>query len=537
MHLISWLKFFATTVAIAGAIGAGAVTSLSRASRPVQPGSGCQYWVAPPPAGNDQNSGTYAHPWASMEYASQSVPDGPCIVWFKDGLYTNLNSLTRRFTSPVTFKAVNPYRAIFERDGTVVELDGVYNMLFEGFVFRHAGPEASRHVVIMDRRNGNIWTENVTFRNNIFHDSYNNDLLKIHNGVRHVTIEDNLFYNQGPSDQHIDVNSVTDVAVQDNIFFNDYEGSGREVEFNTKHFIVIKDSNDGDDGLLGSRRITVRRNVFLNWQGENSTFVQVGNDGKPFYEAMQVWVINNLMIGNSPLEMTAAFGIRGARDVTFANNTVVGDLPAKAYAMWVSITEENLPNENLTFANNIWSDSTGTMGVDLEGGNGEFSDGSPDNSNNVLLLRNLYWNGSKPVPPGELLSPLVDDSLRIVADPLINTDHSAITLPRWTGDDFLSGNKTIRQEFERLVMQYGAILPSSPAVGRALPQYAPDDDILGNRRTLPDLGAFEAPAGGETGVYALYLPHLGNNPVSRLLQTDDRRYPPVTPPAHDSRRN
>ena len=71
------------------------------------------------------------------------------------------------------------------------------------------------------------WSEDVVFRNNIFHDSWNNDILKINNGARRVTVEGNVFYNQTGSDEHMDVNSVTDVVIQDNIFFNDFAGSGR----------------------------------------------------------------------------------------------------------------------------------------------------------------------------------------------------------------------------------------------------------------------------------------------------------------------
>ena len=83
---------------------------------------------------------------------------------------------------------------------------------------RHSGPDSGRFVVVADRRN-ETWSEYVTFRNNIIHDSYNNDLLKIHNGARFFTIEGNIFYNQTASEQHMDVNGVTDVVIQDNIFF------------------------------------------------------------------------------------------------------------------------------------------------------------------------------------------------------------------------------------------------------------------------------------------------------------------------------
>lgn len=475
---------------------------------PIDVGNHCSYWVAPAPEGNDGNAGSFDAPWATMEYAEASILDAACIVWFKDGIYAGGYSLTRRFLSMTTFRAQHPYQVVFEREGTVIELDGVRNMTFDGFILRHAGPDAGKHVVIVDRRD-EIWSENVVFRNNIFHDSFNNDLLKIHNGVRGATVEGNVFYNQGPGDQHIDVNSVTDVVIQDNIFFNDFDGSGRPVELDTKHFIVIKDSNEGDDGLLGSQRITVRRNIFLNFQGENATFVQVGNDGKPFHEAVQVQVVNNLMIGNSPYEMTAAFGVRGAKDVSFINNTIVGDLTAKAYAMWVSVTEANPQNENITFANNIWSDATGTMGVDFEGGKGEFSDGDPANSLNVVLRNNLYWNGGLPIPPGELVSPLLDDAQRVVADPLLNSDHAAIVLPRWNGSAFVSGSESIREEFTRLVAQYGAIPATSPAIDRAVRELAPYDDILRRRRGADaDLGAYEYFDLVPPGNYQLFLSTL-----------------------------
>lgn len=475
---------------------------------PIQAQS-CQYWVAPPPEGNDRFPGTFTQPWATLDHAAANVPDSNCTVWFKDGTYVGDNVLSERLTTPTTFAALHPYKAILQHEGLVVSLNGILNMIFEGFEFRHSGTGPHPYVVKVDRAD-DIWSENITFRNNIFHDSYNNDLLKIHNGVRFAVVENNIFYNQGVNEQHIDVNSVTDIVIQDNIFFNDFAGSDRPVANDTKHFIVIKDSNENSDGLEGSERISVRRNIFLNWEGAFETFVQVGNDGKPYYEAEDVVVENNLLIGNSLNMIYAAFGVRGVKNVTFTNNTVVGNFPSdKAFAFYASITEQNPQNANILFSNNIWADPTGTMGSDLANnpGTNRFSIGNPEETINMKLDGNLYWNGDEAIPPGTPVSPLVDDKDRIVANPLLNTNHDSIVLPRWNGSTFPSGNRFVRQEFMRLVEQYGKIESNSPAIDQADPAFAPTDDILGHRRTAqPDLGAYEY--GGYEHNETVYLPTL-----------------------------
>ena len=459
----------------------------------------CERWVAPAPAGNDANPGTLAQPWASLDHASASVPDDTCTVLFQDGVYTGTHSLYERFATPTTFKARNRYRAVLQYAGTVVKLFGAKNVILEGFELRHTGPGAGALVMQVQQAAG-LWAENVTIRDNVFHDSYDNDLLKINNGARFVTVQGNLFYNQTGSDEHMDINSVTDVLVQDNVFFNDFAGSGRVNGNDTGSFIVMKDSNAGSDGQIGDERITVRRNVFLNWEGSSgSNFVLVGEDGMDYFEGREILVENNLLIGNAGNDMRAAFGVKGGKDITFRANTVVGDLPSLAYACRVNQEGANPVNENVALVNNIWSDPTGTMGAEAAGGTNEFSDGSPAEAIGLSLDNNLYWNGSAAIPPGDLVSPLSDDERRTVADPLLPADQAGIVLPRWTGTGFVSGSATIREEFERLVILYGTISGASPAAGAADPAFAPADDILGRPRgDGPDLGAYEAGAAGMT---------------------------------------
>lgn len=454
--------------------------------------SSCDFWVAPSPVGDDASPGTAANPWATMGHAAAAVPDQGCTVHFAPGVYSGRNSLKRRFAQPTTFAAAAPYGSVLEHSSTVLDIDGGRNIVIEGFEIRHDGPGTSGYVAIVDRRDETVWAEDITLRNNIIHDSFGDDLLKIHNGVRLATVEGNVFYNQGDREQHIDINSVTDVLVQDNILFNDFEGSNRENTRATKHFIVIKDSNESADGLEGSERITIRRNVMLNWQGGPETYLKVGNDGKAYHEAKNVLLANNLIIGNGTDLADAAFGVRGARDVRIVNNTVVGDLPAKRYAYHAHLKGDNPPNENIALVNNIWADPTGTMGEGWTGRGATLSRSSPHETLGLLHHGNLYWNAGAPIPRGKYINPMTDDTYRKVGDPQLFADHSDIRLPRWTGRAFASGNATVRQEFRRLVERYGSIPANSIAVDAGDPRLAMDHDILRRPRTVPDIGAYEA---------------------------------------------
>ena len=108
----------------------------------------CQFWVAPPPAGNDGNPGTSAQPWATLDHASARVlaqGASGATVCFRDGVYTGGNSLYERFTVLTTFRAENPYRAVLQNDSRAVSLFGARNLIFSGFEFRHTGPGAGAH--------------------------------------------------------------------------------------------------------------------------------------------------------------------------------------------------------------------------------------------------------------------------------------------------------------------------------------------------------------------------------------------------------
>ncbi len=414
-------------------------------------------------------TGSASAPWATIQHAVTNVPDGSTIL-VAPGTYAGRVRLDRAFPTGVVVRSQVPYQARLRNHGTVVTCYTGQGITLEGFDVAHDGPGSGALVIqIQDLRGepgGSDFVSRIALRNNVIHDSFDNDLLKINNGAGDIQIEGNLFYNQSGHDEHIDINSVTDVTVQRNIFFNDFAGSGRVNGNDTGSFIVIKDSNGSDDTNIGSRRIDVRDNVFLNWQGSTgSNFVLVGEDGMPFHEAEDVEVENNLFLGNSPNVMRSAFGVKGARRITYRYNTVAGDLPALAFAMRLNREGANPANQDVAFEKNIWSDPTGTMGAENPTRPNDFSDTPPSDTASFVLERNLYWNGGAAVPEdgAELVNPS-DDPFRITANPLLN-GQAGLVLPRWSDGVglFADGSTTIGQARERLLLGYGAPAWGSPA--------------------------------------------------------------------------
>jgi hypothetical protein len=452
--------------------------------------------------GNDATgTGSLASPWATIGGALGRLHDNNidgATVLVRPGTYTGRQSLVGTFTQGVTVRSEVPYQARLRHSSqTVVAYvngRGASGITLEGFDIAHSGVGASPLVFHIDGGGGNSGVGNIAVRNNVIHDSYNNDLLKINNGVTDVLVEGNMFYNQAGSDEHIDINSIEDVTVRDNVFFNDFVGSGRVNGNDTSAYIVIKDSNDDDDIFVGNDRVNIERNVFLNWQGSTgSNFVLIGEDGKPYIEARNVLVENNLMLGNSANVMRAAFGVKSGEQITFRNNTVTGDLPSLAYAMRVNVENAAVTNDEINFYNNIWSDSTGTMGASF-GGSNDFSDTPPADIADWELHNNQYWNGGVAIPtdPAEEINYGADVN-RITTNPGLPA-LAGLVVPRWdsTTGEFADGSTTIREAFVNLVMQYGVPVSTSGGVDQAFLGQSPAVDILGNARgASPDVGAFE----------------------------------------------
>lgn len=439
--------------------------------------------------GDDGADGSEASPWASIAHAIRNIPDGATVL-VGPGTYAGRIRMDAQFAQGVTVRAEPAYQARLRNDEAVITVYEGQGITISGFDIAHDGPGAGALVVhiqdLIGESGGDDAVSRITLRNNIIHDSYNNDILKINNGARDILVERNIFYNQQGSDEHIDINSVADVTVQDNIFFNDFEASGRSNEGETSSFIVIKDSNGSDDSYEGSERIAVRRNIFANYQGNaGANFLLVGEDGNPYHEAADVLFENNLLVGNSENVVRAPLGIKGGRDIVFRHNTVVGNMPAEAYAFRFNQEGENPRNQNVALYNNIWSDPTGSME--------DFSDTPEGETENFVIDNNLYFNGGAAIPEsGDDLINHDDDEAAVDGDPKLPSENGV--MPFWLEGDrrFADGSGDVCLAFERLVERYGVPGADSAAIGAARSDESPATDILGKRRTgSTTIGAVE----------------------------------------------
>lgn len=434
-------------------------------------------------SGVDQPSGGSAQqPWATISYAIDQVVDGTTIL-VGPGLYQGRVRLDQKFTNGIVVRSSSAYQArLRHNNGAVVICYTCAGVTMEGFDIAHSQDNTGALVVQIQTSE----VSRVVLRNNIIHDSTNNDLLKINNGARDVLVDGNMFYNQSGTDEHIDINSVSDVTVQNNLFFNARSQS------ETSSFIVIKDSNGASDGVLGSKNITVRRNVFFNWQGNSGqSFVRVGEDGTANFEADGVDIESNLMLGNSSQLMRSAFTVQGSKNVRFRFNTVVGDLPSRSFAARLLASGSNQANQNIELNNNIWSDPAGSMGQEGFVGADVFDAPQGDNAS-VSLQRNLYYNGGNPIPvDGAQEVKFADDGSALVGNPQLSS-QSGLVLPVVSGTQLAGGHSSIRVAFEYFAEQYGRPSSNSIVRDKALSVGAPPRDLLGAQRDArPDIGALE----------------------------------------------
>lgn len=443
--------------------------------------------------------GTAGAPWRTITYALDRVPDQSTIE-VAPGQYDGRIRIRGNFAQGVTVRSAVPYLARLRAAEAVLTIYNdnadIAGITIEGFDIAHSGAGAGA-LVVQIQDGFATDTSRITLRNNILHDSFNNDILKINNGASSIRVIGNLFYNQQGSDEHIDINSVDDVIVEGNVFFNDFAASGRPNNNDTASYVVVKDSNSTDDEYLGARNVVIRRNIFLNWQGSiGNGFLLFGEDGTANFEAFDCLVENNLLIGNSANTQRSPLGVKGSRDIVFRHNTILGDQPANAYATRINREADNPQIEAIRFAHNVFADTAGTMA--------DFSDTLPADLSTTrpsVLVRNAYWNNGAAFPnDGTDVLNITGDTTRVTANPLLPAT-TTVTTPHWIValGQFNGGQTTIAGVFTQLATTYGIPAAGSALIDAATPGAdVPALDLLGNPRPAgsADLGAVEVQVSG-----------------------------------------
>lgn len=438
-------------------------------------GDGCEaLWVSAD--GSDENDGSKGSPWKTITHALSALPTtGGQTVCVEDGTYSGAIESDRAFTEPVWVKAVTPYKAVLTADDNpVIEVAGT-NLGFEGFeIVGQATTSDSTGLVYIDE------TENFSLRNNVIHDSYHNDLLRIL-GANGTTLECNVLYNQADDEEHLDINQASrNTFLYDNIFFNDYAASERTIS-QVQSFIVIKLSGVEPPPVTGD--VFMRRNIFMHYEGGSTSMLQIGADGEAFAEAEDIVLENNLFLYNGDAH-NGGFDIRGAANVTVRANTLVGNGVDEPFAGAVYTSDGSPPAENVFIYNNVFARADGNMGVLLES--------PPDGVTSGELLNNLYWNGGQSIPTQGDFFDYTEDAQPLIANPELADPADAPT-PVWDGESFANRWSTVREAFEALVRSYAKPGANSGAIDAADASKMPVDDILGNSRgSSPDIGAYEA---------------------------------------------
>jgi hypothetical protein len=161
------------------------------------------FYVAP--SGSDiTGTGSQPNPWQSIGFAIDNVPDGATIE-VGPGLYNGRVRLDQQFNSGVVINSTTPYGARLRYNGgAVVICYTCQGVTLQGFDIAHAADNTDGLVIqiqdLLGAVNGSDGgtdpvVSRVVLRNNVIHDSTNNDLLKINNGAEDVLVEGNMFYN------------------------------------------------------------------------------------------------------------------------------------------------------------------------------------------------------------------------------------------------------------------------------------------------------------------------------------------------------
>ncbi|MDR0930759.1 MAG: S-layer homology domain-containing protein [Clostridiales bacterium] len=463
------------------------------------------------PNGDNNNTGSRDNPWKSLVSAGgingalAKIPtSGNVKIVLLDGTYPSFGFIPNyQFTNPVLIIAENPYKARVADTSTnrQMYLTKCKNMVFNGIEFSGTkGVRSGDYLMQIEL------SHNITLENCILHDSFNNDILKLNERSANTTIRNCVFYNAPDGgDEHIDANSVYHTTIEGCIFFNDYVASGQEEKNSQSSYVLFKSSSSspikaeeleaegyftGDKWTcdnwtedinatltLGTRAkpsydVTIDRNVFLNyWGRSDASYIQLGEDNKPFYEVTDSTISNNLFINNRTREYQAGDGnyvnrqagaitIKCAQDTLIEKNIESGFIQHSwhgyndtnvGFGYFARLSDEGYGIDGVTIRKNSLCDYSMQMG--------QVVGGTKTGITNLTVSQNNYYNGGAKVNDFGSSYPLGDYPFQIEPtatfyDPLLQVDLSDVDTPAQIANaaGAWSNLQNMRQNY---VSQYG----------------------------------------------------------------------------------
>lgn len=486
------------------------------------------YYVSP--AGTDNSTCDLANPCDTLKTVLDNFNNiGDTAVdsiVFLDGTYIGpnngifMNVYKQVFEEGLIIRAENPYQAKLVNQGRIFRIGGTQNVTIEGFEMYHdnglsscstsnytsyiihiddvtnddngvtfidghdfgskKGPDTINYdsdgKIIDFGADGDIFTSNITIRNNIIRSSACEDLIKIQSGGD-ILIEDNIFYDtaiidagtSSTAENAIDINSAVNVEVQNNIFFQDYSSValGTNTTFRTGPIITVKDSSNGVasefasglsgsfphpngytysspannsnsdsicdpsgsncDTIPGSNNIQVHSNVFMQHRdydsnGNGDGLITFGAEDKRSYVVLHSAFYNNLIIGSGDANLQQALFTEGTYKLNISHNTFLGEMYAKAYVLRAGLqgypVPEQFGSDGLIMANNIFDEgsaSTATQFIrSVDDTNGV---DTTDSLTNYTIENNIFHDSD-----GTINNLLINDSNQSITLNNLNSD-------------------------------------------------------------------------------------------------------------------
>ncbi|MFP3853263.1 MAG: NosD domain-containing protein, partial [Anaerolineales bacterium] len=400
--------------------------------------------------GDDSNDGSASAPWASLQHAVDTVPQGGTIL-VHPGSYAGMR-IERSGSSEAwnTIKAAEAGTVVIDRPGSENEHDSI----IEIETWEDDGPVAYWRIEGLEVTGAPSW--GIDLRG--YEEAH----------AHHFVLSNNRVHNNGIESGRSGIFTafVDDIVIESNESFD-----------NGEHGIYL--SNSGDRYRVVDNELHGNLFCGLHMNGDASQ----GGDG----------IISDGLVQANIIHDNGAEGCSGINMDSVTDSTISNNLLYDNHSGGISLFQENgavCSQRNRVLHNTVLMPTDGRWALNLSD-----TDCTHNQIFNNILLTQHEWRGSILLPRSGIVG--FESSHNLVMDRFsADDDQSVISLEEWQGQGFGQNSRlaTPGEVFLDAVARDFHLNPDGPAVdaGLSLPDVIVD--LEGNERPLgqaPDIGAFE----------------------------------------------